>query len=212
MKYICNVPDFKDNYLENLLKFRGINDVRKFLRPTGDCLNNPSLLKNIDIAANTIIEMIDKSQEHMHIGIVCDSDVDGYTSSAIIMLYLQKMWPQLKLSYFIHEAKQHGAEDFEQEIIAQEINILIVPDAGSSEYELHERLFNRGITVICLDHHLAEKDSKYAIVVNNQISESYPNKALSGAGITWQFCRYLDSIKDTKFANGLIDLAALGIN
>jgi len=51
------------------------------------------------------------------------------------------------------------------------------------------------IDTIILDHHLADKVSEYAIVINNQLSD-YNNKDFSGVGIVWQFCRYLDQLLD----------------
>ena len=56
-----------------------------------------------------------------------------------------------------------------------------------------------------------QKISEYAVVINNQISPDYKNKDLTGAGVTWQFCRYIDQMLNTNFANELIDLAALGV-
>jgi len=63
--------------------------------------------------------------------------------------------------------------------------------------------------VLILDHHLAPYISDYAIVINNQLS-NYPNKELSGVGVTWQFCRYIDSILNVNYANDFLDLVALG--
>ena len=60
-----------------------------------------------------------------------------------------------------------------------------------------------------LDHHEAPEKSKYATIINNQLSD-YPNKDLSGAGVTWQFCRYLDHMLEDDYANELLDLNALG--
>ena len=48
-----------------------------------------------------------------------------------------------------------------------------------------------------------------AICLNNQLS-NYPNKDFSGAGIVWQFCRYLDSLLRIDNAKNYLDLAALG--
>lgn len=61
-----------------------------------------------------------------------------------------------------------------------------------------------------MDHHLQEQENPYAIIINNQIQD-YPNKQLSGAGVTWQFCRYLDLIIKEKYADKYIDLVALGL-
>ena len=47
------------------------------------------------------------------------------------------------------------------------------------------------------------------LTINNQLSD-YPNKELSGVGVTWQFCRYIDSILNCNYANNFLDLVALG--
>jgi single-stranded-DNA-specific exonuclease len=60
-----------------------------------------------------------------------------------------------------------------------------------------------------LDHHLADDISQYAVIINNQLS-TYPNKELSGVGIVWQFCRYIDIVLETNYANDFLDLVALG--
>ena len=59
-------------------------------------------------------------------------------------------------------------------------------------------------------HHMSDDGySKNAIVVNNQLSESYPNKSLCGAGVTYKFCCCLDSILGTNYAYDFIDLRQL---
>jgi single-stranded DNA-specific DHH superfamily exonuclease len=40
----------------------------------------------------------------------------------------------------------------------------------------------------------------------------YPNKDLSGVGITWQFCRYLDTLLNSSNADKYLDLVALGLD
>lgn len=52
--------------------------------------------------------------------------------------------------------------------------------------------------------------SDNAIIINNQTSPQYLNKDLTGAGVTWQFCRFVDVSEDTNYADDLMDLAALG--
>jgi len=94
-----------------------------------------------------------------------------------------------------------------------------LPDAGSNDYEYMEKLImeREGDVIpsfLILDHHIVEPDTKFcdrAAIVNNQLSPHYKNKDLCGAGVTWQFCRYYDSIRGTNYADEYIDLAALGI-
>ena len=67
---------------------------------------------------------------------------------------------------------------------------------------------------LILDHHIVEPDTKFcdrAAIVNNQLSPRYRNKDLCGAGVTWQFCRYIDRCEGTNYADEFIDLAALGL-
>ena len=109
----------------------------------------------------------------------------------------------------MHDSKQHGLEDCIDFIINHNPALVICPDSSSNDYRQHNELYNRGIAVLVLDHHLAPKISDYAITINNQLS-NYPNKELSGVGIVWQFCRYIDSILEKNYADNFLDLVALG--
>jgi single-stranded-DNA-specific exonuclease len=54
-------------------------------------------------------------------------------------------------------------------------DVIIIPDAGSSQYKKHKLLNEKGIQVIVLDHHESKKESDDAIVINNQLSPNYDN-------------------------------------
>lgn len=67
-----------------------------------------------------------------------------------------------------------------------------------------------------LDHHEIDDNqliSDNACIINNQLSPLYTNKDLTGAGVTWQFCRYHDLKHNSHTLNSstFMDLAALGI-
>ena len=94
-------------------------------------------------------------------------------------------------------------------IDSHNFQLIIVPDAGSNDYDAHAALKGEGKDIIILDHHLADKVSDDAIVINNQLSD-YKNKDFSGVGIVWQFCRYLDQQLGGNNADNYIDLVALG--
>ena len=95
-------------------------------------------------------------------------------------------------------------------INSHNFDLILIPDAGSNDYEAHAALRKKDIDIIILDHHLADYVSEDAIVVNNQLS-NYPNKELSGVGVVYQFCRFLDSKLKTDYANNYLDLVALGL-
>ena len=112
-----------------------------------------------------------------------------------------------KLTYRLHEDKNHGII---LDTIPEDVKLVIIPDAGSNQYEEHAALAARGIDVLVLDHHEAEYESPHACIINNQICD-YPNKALSGVGIVFKFCSYIDQLLNTNHADKFRDLVALGM-
>ena len=197
--------------IEQVLTNRGIafENIHKYLNTTERDINSPLLLgeKNLDAAATELIKTVSENKTAL---LIVDSDCDGLTSSALLINYFYDLfpsWTKNKLSFFMHAGKQHGLSDCINE--ALKYDLVIIPDAGSNDYEYHQQLANNNIPVIILDHHEAEKISENAIVLNNQLS-NYPNKNFSGVGVTWQFCRYLDLLMKKDYANRYVDLVALG--
>jgi single-stranded-DNA-specific exonuclease len=90
------------------------------------------------------------------------------------------------------------------------VKLVIAPDSSSNQYEEHQELAEKGIDVLVIDHHEADHYSEYACVINNQMCD-YPTKTLSGAGVMYKFCSYIDTLLDTNFADDYIDLATVGI-
>ena len=160
-------------------------------------------------AAAALISTISKQGKTL---VVVDSDCDGFTSSAILINYLHDFfpsWVQTKLNYIFHEGKQHGLNDHILNILKQNYELVIIPDAGSNDSDECTCLFKQGAKIIVLDHHLCDIQNPNAIVINNQLSD-YPNKDFSGAGVVWQFCRYLDKLLKVSNADNYLDLVALG--
>lgn len=109
----------------------------------------------------------------------------------------------------MHDSKQHGLSDCIDFILEKQYELVLCPDSSSNDYDKHKLLTEKNIDVIVLDHHLADYVSPNAVIINNQLSD-YPNKELSGVGIVWQFCRYIDMVLETNYANDFLDLVALG--
>lgn len=132
-----------------------------------------------------------------HILIVVDSDCDGFTSAAIIYQYTIRLNCHCKIDYWLHEGKQHGLQDHIDRLMEEnnEYDLIILPDSSSNDATYHDMLDEIHIPCLILDHHETDvKLSDNAVVVNNQLSPEYINKSLTGAGVVYQFCRYIDSI------------------
>lgn len=208
--------DLSESTIERILKNRGVQNVDEYLNLSDKDIYEPELLgkDKLDTAVAVLAKAI-KNKEY--VCCIVDSDVDGITSSSLLVNYLWQIWPnwvENNLEVWFHEGKQHGLDD---EIMDYLLNIccilpslIILPDAGSFDIEQHRRLKQKGINIICLDHHSGDKISDSAIVINNQLC-NYPNKFASGVCITWQFCRYIDKLLGTDFANDHLDLVALGL-
>lgn len=213
----CNLvnPNFQGNYVEELLKARGVEDIDGFLRPKSEFLQSPDDLKSIGIAAALYLRIVlNNEPPYSRILIIVDSDNDGYTSAAIMYQYTERVNVHCRIDYWLHEGKQHGLQDHIDKLMDEGINydLIILPDSSSNDAHYHDMLDDIHIPCLILDHHLTDIPlSNNAVVVNNQLSPNYKNKELTGAGVVYQFCRYLDQKLGQNWANDFIDLAAWGI-
>lgn len=208
MKYNLVNKNFKENYSRELLKARGVTDFESFFNPSEKLLQSPFDLDNISEGIQFIQDTINTELPY---ALVVDCDVDGYTSATIIYQYLKCLNPEKEIVYYIHSAKQHGLEDVWKDIAVEEYAGVLLPDAGSNDSCYAEQI---NCPILVLDHHILEEKKELApnmILINNQESKAYKNKNLSGAGVTWQFCRALDETLGKDYAENFIDLAALGV-
>lgn len=187
------------------------------MNPTAACELDAYNLKNIDHAAERLLHHLRRNSKILFI---VDCDVDGFTSSSILWLYIKHTFPEIELEFTVHEHKQHGLDD-KIDWITDEArwDLVIIPDAGSYDVKEHRMLGELGMDVIVLDHHDQLYDENgdpvvsnlpTTIVVNNQLSPDYANKSLCGAGVVYKFCEVLDNKLGIHLAHNYIDLAALG--
>ena len=93
MKYeVKDTTNIYGNYGAELLKSRGIEDIAHFLNPSYEhSLQSWLDLSNIQDAAKYVREVLKK--DNPKFALVVDSDVDGFTSAAIIYQYLKEAAP-----------------------------------------------------------------------------------------------------------------------
>lgn len=201
MKYKLIGDNDIDNPIETVLKNRGVD--KSLFNVGAEVVLDYELLDNVQEAIELLLSHLDDK-----ICIVVDCDVDGFTSASTIYNYLKEEYPNLNLTYKLHKGKEHGlSKDIK---IEDDVKLVIIPDASSNDYEQHKELRDRGIDILILDHHEADKYSEYAVTVNNQLSEKYSNKNLSGVGIVYKFLVALDDYNFTDKADYYLDLIALG--
>lgn len=185
------------------------------MEPRAEYLQSPNDLKNIGMAAAMYLRIVmNDKPPYSRILIIVDSDNDGYTSAAIMYQYTQRVNCHCQIDYWLHEGKQHGLQDHIDRLLNEDVHydLIILPDSSSNDAHYHDMLDGINIPCLILDHHLTDVAlSDNAVVVNNQLSPNYKNKELTGAGIVYQFCRFLDKKLGQEWADDYLDLAAWGI-
>jgi len=192
---------------EIILLNRGITDPNTYLNLDDTAIYPYSMLGNIDKAVEILIKHVNNKSV---IGIVVDPDVDGQCSASILYQYLKEIYDSNNIIYFIHTKKQHGLSlDIS---ISENVNLLLMPDAGSNDVAQAEMLSKRGIDIICLDHHEKEVESNpFAIIVNPKWDTDYPNWELSGGAVVYKFLQAIDDELWENIADKYLDLVALSL-
>ena len=203
------IPPRELSAVEQVLFNRGIDpeNVEHYLHTTDEDILNPRMIMNVEEGAKVLVKHIAQGDKVL---IQIDSDCDGYTSAAALINYLNCLFPgfvQSNICYRIHTGKQHGIL---LETIPDDVKLVIAPDSSSNDYDEHHQLKSKGVDVLVIDHHEADKISEDAVIINNQLCD-YPTKSLSGVGMVYKFCSYMDELLNVDYADDYLDLVALGM-
>lgn len=198
-------------YVEDYLTSLGITNPKSFTeRPR---LEDQEYFGNLDNIEIVVEELYKGFKENKKFFLQVDSDVDGLTSSAIFYGFFKRLFPDAKIEYRLHDGKEHGVI---LDTVPIDADYVIIPDAGSMQFDEQEQLSNLGRKVIILDHHNVQNVPKFENVwiVNNQISQKFNNKNLSGAGVVYKTVQAFNILHQDEFKliyQDYADLAALGL-
>lgn len=173
----------------------GTENIRSYLYGTLKELPSPWLLKDMDKAVEILQEKI---KEHRKIRIIGDYDIDGVTSTCILLKGFQRLGAdadtyipdRIKDGYGIHE-------QLIQKAVEDGIDTIVTCDNGIAASAEIADAKERGLTVVITDHHdipfqETENGKEWIIppadaVINpKQADCAYPNKNLCGAVVAWK--------------------------
>lgn len=200
----------REDILELICENRGVdyNKLDVFLNPDERVIISSEYYDNMQKACEVILEAV---KQQKVIGILIDSDADGYLSASMVVNYLWHTFGFCKFVFLMHEEKKHGlTPQIMKQIEANNIDLMIIPDASSSDLKQHKELKEKDIEVVVIDHHEADKIPTDAIVVNNQLS-SKGNKTLSGGGMVLKVLEHLDKLTGNNNAHNYLDLASVAM-
>lgn len=171
---------------------------------------HPSLLKDANKAVDRIIQAINKKEKILVFG---DYDVDGITSSALMMMCLLPLG--VDINFFLpHRVKDgYGISVSVVERAARNgYSLLITVDNGITAFEPAHKARKCGIDLIITDHH-KQHDSipdAYAVVNPNRLDCDYPFKSLAGVGVTFKILSLLYEKLGKILPNKAYELLLLG--
>ena len=223
MKYQVKNKDYKTrNFYEEVLLNRQITqeDIDRLLNVSYE-YKDPFAITGMREAVDFFTEKYDKD---LIIGLLVDSDADGYTSSSILYQFLTEEieHPIENIRIFLQEGKQHGLNSkVFKEMLESDVNLWIIADSSTNDTDRQEQLHEKGMNIIILDHHNVDKEIPECVyLVNNQFENS-ESENLSGVGVVGKFIealgfsveKYLDVIAIGNIADSmdLMDLELRGI-
>jgi len=191
--------------------FTDISAIEKFLFTTFEnSVPDSRLLKDAEKAVDRILKAIDQEEAILVSG---DYDVDGITSSAMMMICLLPLGA--KINYFLpHRVKDGYGLSIKtvERAVQSNYKIIITVDNGITAIEQAKRAKELGIDLIITDHHRPHHilPDAFAIVNPHQSDCGYPQKILAGVGVTFKLLSLLYEKKGIPLPLKVYELLLLG--
>ena len=169
-----NAPSLGDNIVRQLLLSRGVapHDIDRHLTPTlRNFLPDPSLFRDMDTAADRIAQAVLSGEK---ITIYGDYDVDGATSSALLIRLLRDLG--VEAGYYIPDRLLEGYGPSGEALVKlgeEGSSLIVTVDCGAMAHEALGMAHDAGIDVIVVDHHKCSPDlpKTVALVNPNRLDE-----------------------------------------
>ncbi len=200
----------------NLLVQRGIRsfeEAKHFFRPELDQLNDPYLMKDMDVAVDRIISAIDNKEKLMIYG---DYDVDGTTAVSLIYSFFKNFFREI--DYYIPDrySEGYGVSLKGIDYAARHgYSLVIALDCGIKAVEKMKYATEKGVDFIICDHHNPGEKIPAAVAVLDPKRPDcgYPYKELSGAGVGFKLLQAFAKKKEIPFemVQKHLDLVAVSI-
>ncbi len=214
--------DFPE-HLARLLCVRGVelDQAEDFIAPSlKNMLPDPYHLLDMEKAVRRIETALSNGEM---IAIWGDYDVDGATSSALLLRYFRAVGA--KAQFYIPDRIKEGYGPNAAGLLALKdsgVNLVITVDCGTLAFAALDAAAEAGIDVIVVDHHLGEarRPQACAVINPNRLDESSPHRHLAAVGVAFLLLIALNKhLRESRFFSTLrpqpdlrrwLDIVALG--
>lgn len=200
--------------MAGILLGRGIADAasaQKFLCPSLDDLYDPFLLNDMEKAVERIVFGLENHQKMVIYG---DYDVDGVTSTAILLDFLKSLGADV--DYFIPDRVEDGyglSMDAIERVRQKNPLLIITVDCGATAFDEIDYVNSCGMDIIVTDHHECRDilPNAYALINPHRHDSAYPFKELAGVGVAFKLITAICmQLKITERSLKYLDLVTLG--
>ncbi|MFH1643776.1 MAG: single-stranded-DNA-specific exonuclease RecJ [bacterium] len=169
-----------------------------------------TLFKDAEKTVDRILHAIKKKEKILIFG---DYDVDGITSTSLLLLALLPLGANV--NFFLPNREKDGyglSEKFVQKSAENSYKLIITVDNGISAIVAAKKAKELKIDLIITDHHRPQEElpEALAIVDPNQIDCEYPYKDLAGVGVSFKIIDLLYKKLDKKLPDKIYELLLLG--
>jgi single-stranded-DNA-specific exonuclease len=191
--------------------FTDENSIEAFLFTTLEgSVADARLMKDAEKAVDRLLVAIEKQEQILVFG---DYDVDGITSSSLMMICLLPLGA--KINFFLPNRVRDGyglSTKIVERAAENNYAVIVTVDNGITAIEQAKRAKELGLDLIITDHHRphSEVPDAFAIVNPNQIDCAYPHKTLAGVGVTFKLLSLLYEKKGLQLPPKAYELLLLG--
>jgi single-stranded-DNA-specific exonuclease len=193
--------------------------VERFFRPRLKHLTDPLQILDMDKAVARLIAAIEGGEK---IAVFGDFDVDGATSSALMVRYFRGLNIPIRVYIPDRLTEGYGPNSQAMKTLVEEgVSLVITVDCGITAYDAFETAAELGLDVVVTDHHQGREDlpKALALVNPNRLDDPFPNKELAGVGVAFYLLMALNrALRDDGYfkdrpepvLRDLMDLVAVG--
>ena len=164
----------------------GLDEAEAYFNPTLKAqLPDPSSLKDMDVGAERLASAIMQGE---HVAVFGDYDVDGATSSALLLRFFRAVGSEITL-YVPDRLKEGYGPNTEAllKLRSDGVSVVVTVDCGTAAYEPLKAAADAGMDVVVVDHHVAEAKlpQSIALINPNRLDESGEFSQLAAVGVTF---------------------------
>lgn len=173
-------------------------------------VHDPRLMKDAKRAVERLFQAIEKKEKILIVG---DYDVDGITSSSLMMMGLLPLGANV--NFYLPNRVKDGyglSTKIIQKAADNGYKVVVTVDNGITAIEPVKLATKLGLDVIITDHHKphAKVPEAYAVVNPHQDDCGYPFKHFAGVGVAFKILSLMYDILGRPIPGKVIELLLLG--